>query len=107
MGLVGCEWHWLGGTRFAGRLCMKRPGIKRGPDEEKSFWSVEEVNGCVGDSKFFVSVRRVAAGCRSFAAFGLDALDGRYAREHPVAFMAHHRHHQPRDGIDVGGWVAG
>src|ERR1700690_4436599 len=93
-GLRGCEWRGLGGRdlRFLWLVCTKWPGIGRGSYKEKSFWSVEAVVGCVGDSEFFAGLGCVAAACWGFVAFGVDALDGCYMGESPFAFSAYYRY---------------
>jgi hypothetical protein len=52
-------------------------------------WSVEQVISGVWHADLLADVGTVAVGRTRFAAFGVEALDGRGAREHAAAFVAY------------------
>ena len=74
---------------------------------QELFRGKEGVVGGVRDTGFLVDVAGVAAGGGSFAAFGVEALDGGGVREDAVAFMAGDVNEEPGYGVRVGRVHAG
>lgn len=69
---------------------------------ENLFRGEEQIVGGIGHTHFLGSMRFIAAGCGRFAAFGVEALDGRDTRENAFASAADNRDKQPGNGTHVG-----
>jgi hypothetical protein len=52
------------------------------------FWCVQEIVGGIRHADFLASVGSVAAGRGCFATLGVEALDGRDAREQSITLVA-------------------
>ena len=74
-----------------------------GEEPSGLFRDVEAVVGGVRYGDFLADVQRVAARRWCVATFGVDALDGCYAREHAVPIVTENRDEKPRNGIRLWG----
>src|SRR5271169_489519 len=66
------------------------------------FRGEEEIVGRIRHTYFLVNMCGIAAGSGRFAAFGINALDECYAREHAFSAAADDCDQQPGDGIRIG-----
>src|SRR5450631_3984456 len=63
-------------------------------------WCVEKVIRRIRHAHF--KPRGIATIRRGFPALSIDALNGRYRRQHTFPCVAHHLHQQPRYGVSIG-----
>src|SRR6266478_721528 len=93
-------WRWPVAARDF--PCWVRTARLKESRRWKLFWRVEKVVCGIRNSNFLIDVIGIATIGRSFAAFGVDALNGGSARENAGAGVADNFEQQPADGFGVG-----